>query len=47
MDDNTTIKQGGYFVIGIGVIVFLLGLVAYIFYWPGGQFKDLPESKCR
>jgi hypothetical protein len=32
MDDNTTIKQGGYFVIGIGVIVFLLGLVAYIFY---------------
>ena len=32
MDDNTTIKQGGYFVVGIGVIVFLLGLVAYIFY---------------
>ncbi len=32
MDDNSTIKQGGYFVVGIGVIVFLLGLGAYLFY---------------
>jgi hypothetical protein len=32
MDDSTTIKQGGYFVVGIGLIVFLLGLGAYLFY---------------
>ena len=32
MDDSTTIKQGAYFVVGIGITVFLLGLVAFIFY---------------
>jgi len=32
MSDNQTIKLGGYFVMGIGSIVFLLGLVAYIYY---------------
>jgi len=32
MDDITTIKFGSFFVVGIGFIVFLLGLAAYIFY---------------
>ena len=32
MSDSQTIKLGGYFVMGIGAIVFLLGLVAYIYY---------------
>jgi hypothetical protein len=32
MSDTQTIKLGGYFVMGIGSIVFLLGLGAYIFY---------------
>ena len=32
MSDSKTIKLGGYFVIGIGSIVFLLGLGAYLFY---------------
>jgi|TARA_B110000977_G_scaffold144826_1_gene183827 hypothetical protein len=32
MDDSSTIKQGAYFVISIGFVVFLLGLGAYIFY---------------
>ena len=47
MDDSTTIKQGAYFVVGIGITVFLLGLVAFIFYEPGGHESGLPESKCR
>ena len=32
MSDSQTIKLGGYFVMGIGSIVCLLGLVAYIYY---------------
>ena len=32
MNDSQTIKLGGYFVLGIGAVVFLLGLGAYIFY---------------
>ena len=32
MNDSQTIKLGSYFVLGIGVVVFLLGLGAYIFY---------------
>jgi|TARA_B110000285_G_scaffold26760_1_gene26081 hypothetical protein len=32
MDDNSTIKQGAFFVLAIGFIVFLLGLGAFIFY---------------
>ena len=32
MDDNSTVKQGAFFVLAIGFIVFLLGLGAYIFY---------------
>ena len=32
MDAMTTIKFGGFFVAGIGFVVFLLGLGAYIFY---------------
>ena len=31
MSDSQTIKLGGYFVMDIGSIVFLLGLGAYIF----------------
>ena len=29
MDDSSTLKYGSYFAIGIGIIVFLLGLGAY------------------
>ena len=32
MSDSQTIKLGSYFVLGIGFVVFLLGLGAYIFY---------------
>ena len=32
MSDSQTIKLGGFFVLGIGAVVFLLGLGAYIFY---------------
>jgi hypothetical protein len=32
MSDSQTIKLGSYFVLGIGFVVFLLGLVAYILY---------------
>ena len=32
MNDNSTIKQGAFFVLAIGFIVFLLGLGAFIFY---------------
>ena len=32
MDDNSTIKQGAFFLLAIGFIVFLLGLGAFIFY---------------
>ena len=32
MSDSQTIKLGGYFVLSIGFVVFLLGLGAYIFY---------------
>ena len=32
MDDNTTIKYGTFFIVGIGVIVFVLGLGAYLFF---------------
>jgi hypothetical protein len=32
MSDSQTIKLGGYFIFGIGTLVFLLGLGAYIFY---------------
>tara|TARA_Y200000002_G_C22398575_1_gene544654 strand:- start:225 stop:329 length:105 start_codon:yes stop_codon:yes gene_type:complete len=32
MDDNTTIKYGTLFIVGIGVIVFVLGLGAYLFF---------------
>ena len=31
MNDSQTIKLGSYFVLGIGFVVFLLGLGAYIF----------------
>ena len=47
MSDSQTIKLGGYFVMGIGSIVFLLGLGAYIFYLPGGQLRDLPDTRCK
>ena len=32
MDDNTTVKQGTYFAIGITTIVLTLGICAYIFF---------------
>jgi hypothetical protein len=32
MDDSSTLKQGSYFAIGIGIIVFLLGIGAYIYF---------------
>ena len=32
MDDSSTLKYGSYFAIGIGIIVFLLGLGAYIYF---------------
>ena len=32
MDDNTTIKYGTLIIVGIGVIVFVLGLGAYLFF---------------
>ena len=32
MDDSSTLKYGSYFAIGIGIIVFLLGLSAYIYF---------------
>ena len=32
MDDSSTVKYGSYFAIGIGIIVFLLGLGAYIYF---------------
>jgi len=32
MDDITTIKFVSFFVVGIGSVVFLLGLAAYIYY---------------
>jgi hypothetical protein len=32
MSDSQTIKLGSYFILGIGTVVFLLGLGAYIFY---------------
>ena len=32
MSDSQTIKLARYFVLGIGFVVFLLGLGAYIFY---------------
>ena len=32
MDDMTTIKFGSLFLAGIGFLIFLLGLIAYILY---------------
>ena len=32
MDDSSTLKYGSYFALGIGIIVFLLGLGAYIYF---------------
>ena len=32
MDDSSTLKYGSYFAIGRGIIVFLLGLGAYIYF---------------
>jgi hypothetical protein len=32
MDDGSTLKYGSYFAIGIGIIVFLLGLGAYLYF---------------
>ena len=32
MSDIQTIKLGSYFILGIGLVVFLLGLGAYMFY---------------
>ena len=32
MDDISTLKYGSYFALGIGIIVFLLGLGAYIYF---------------
>jgi len=32
MDDALTLKYGSYFAIGIGIVIFLLGLGAYIYF---------------
>ena len=32
MDDNSTLKYGSFFAIGIGIIVFFLGIGAYIYF---------------
>ena len=32
MDDNRTIKYGTLFLVGIGVIIFVLALGAYLFF---------------
>tara|TARA_X000000368_G_scaffold200697_1_gene158439 strand:+ start:221 stop:322 length:102 start_codon:yes stop_codon:yes gene_type:complete len=32
MDDNTTLKYSVLFAVGIGVIIFALGLGAYLFF---------------
>ncbi len=32
MDDGSTLKLGAYFATGIGFIVFILGLGAYLFF---------------
>ena len=32
MDDSSTLKNATYFVIGIGVIIFGLGLAAYLYF---------------
>ena len=45
MDDSSTLKQGTYFAVGIGIIVFALALVAYLYFQPGGQLSGLPDNK--
>ncbi len=47
MDDSSTLKQGSYFAIGIGIVIFILGIAAYLYFQPGGQFKDLPDKRCK
>ena len=32
MDDSSTLKYGSFFAIGIGIIVFFLGIGAYIYF---------------
>jgi len=32
MDDSSTLKQGTYFAVGIGITIFALGLGAYLFF---------------
>ena len=32
MDESSTLKNATYFVIGIGVIIFGLGLAAYLYF---------------
>ena len=47
MDDSSTLKYGSFFAIGIGIIVFFLGIGAYIYFKPGGQLRGLPEIRWR
>ena len=32
MDDSSTLKQGSYFAIGIGIVIFILGIAAYLYF---------------
>ena len=32
MDDNSTLKNGAYFAIGISIIILVLGIGAYLYF---------------